>query len=97
MSGLRVHHPTRRNEILAVPHPGGDGREAKVYKIRLDARGDAIISDTVWARLEEARRFGWPHELVIANVVGTPPRQQLNLRRNRQVGRPLPEHRIVRT
>ena len=92
MSGIRIHHPTKRNCALLIPHPGNGTRKPKTYRIVLDTEGDCIVSDTIWQRLQEARAAGWPHELIIANVVTTPPRQFVG-----GVSTPVPEHHIVRT
>jgi hypothetical protein len=84
--GIRIYHPTARSSVLHVPHPGdrSSGRRPKVYKIELDPNGEAIISATIWQRLEEARGFGWPHDLIIANIVGHPPRQRIAVGRARR-------------
>lgn len=94
MSGLRLHHPTKTSCVLIVPHPGGNGRLPKDYRITLDANGDVIVSTVIWQRLEEARAAGWPHGLIVSNVVGEPPKQVLDMRARRRV--PLAEHRIAR-
>lgn len=92
MSGLRIHHPTKRNCALLIPHPGGESRAPKTYRIVLDTHGDSIVSEIVWQRLEEARAAGWPHELIVANVVSSPPTQRIGA----VPTPPAPEHRIVR-
>lgn len=81
--GIRILHPTARACILRIPHPGdpATGRRPKPYRIELDSNGEAIISTTIWQRLEEARAAGWPHGLIVANVVASPPKQRLELRR----------------
>ena len=74
MPGIRIHHPTLRACTLLVPHPGGGDRKAKDYHIRLDGHGNAIVSETVWERLQEARRNGYSdHQLLILNDVPHPP------------------------
>lgn len=95
--GLRLHHPTQRACVLLIPHPGdpATGRRPKTYHVELDGQGDVIVSETVWRRLEEARAAGWPHGLMLSNVVGNPPKQTIDQRRNVRRRR-LPEHLIVR-
>lgn len=95
--GIRLHHPTRRSEVLLIPHPGDPhaGRQPKTYRIELDSQGDIIVSETIWQRLEEARSKGWPHELVIANPVAEPPRQRINPFGARPT-RPIRETRVER-
>lgn len=79
MSGIRIHHPTLRNCVLLVPHPGefrrglkvyNKGRKPKDYRIELDSEGNCIVSDTVWLRLQEARG-----DFIILNEVSDPPSQ----------------------
>jgi hypothetical protein len=75
MSGLRIHHPTLRDVVLVIPHPGNaQGRRPKDYHIHIDNDGDAIVSETVWMRLEEARGSGLsPHKFLLMNTVLDPP------------------------
>jgi hypothetical protein len=74
--GLRIHHPALRACVLVVPHPGDPrtGRRPKDYRVHLDSSGDAIVSETVWTRLLEARASGLSvHELLVLNEVADPP------------------------
>jgi len=84
MSGVRIHHPTHKNCIMLVPHPGefrrglkiyNKGRKAKDYRIVLDAEGNCIVSETIWQRLQEAKA-----PFIILNTVENPPPQYLNMR-----------------
>jgi hypothetical protein len=78
MSGLRIHHTGGlRNCVLIVPHPGNaSGRKPKDYHVHIDNDGDAMVSETVWARLEEARGSGLsPHGFILLNTVLHPPTQ----------------------
>lgn len=77
MPGVRIHHPTERNCVLLVPHPGeikglirtrNKGRKAKDYRITLDSDGNAIVSETVWNRLQEAGA-----NFLVLNEVTEPP------------------------
>ncbi len=76
MSGLRIHFVGgQRNCVLLVRHPGNaQGRKPKDYQIRLDNEGDAIVSDTVWMRLQQAA----PHAFLLMNEVPNPPTQYIN-------------------
>ena len=75
MSGLRIRHPTLRNCVLIVPHPGNkNGRKAKDYHIHIDNEGESIVSNTVWGRLMEARKSGYSaHQFILLNTVLRPP------------------------
>lgn len=82
MSGLRIHHPTLRNCVLIVPHPGDPrtGRRSKNYEIHIDNEGDAIVSNTVWGRLMEARQSGLSkHDFILMNTVLHPPTQGIGI------------------
>jgi hypothetical protein len=59
-----------------VPHPGDalTGRRPKDYVVRLDHEGCCVVSEEVWARLQEARPFT-PHPLVAVNAVEKGPKQ----------------------
>lgn len=85
MSGLRIHHPDLRNCDLIVPHPGNaQGRRPKDYHISIDNEGDAIVSETVWMRLEEARHSGLsPHKFILMNTVLDPPTQGIGVNTDR--------------
>ena len=84
MSGIRIHHPTHRNCIMLVPHPGetknmwgktlNKGRKPKDYRIQLDNEGNCIVSDTVWKRLQEAGA-----SFIVLNEVPDPPAQNLSM------------------
>lgn len=79
MPGLRIHHPTHRNCIMQIPHPGefkrnkklyNKGRRPKDYQITLDNDGNAIVSETVWMRLQEADT-----SFIVLNEIKDPPSQ----------------------
>lgn len=76
MPGVRIHHPTLTNAVLIVPHPGdpATGRRPKDYHVRLDSNGDAIVSETVWDRLQQARGSGLSdHAFIVLGEVADPP------------------------
>jgi hypothetical protein len=74
VSGLRIHHPTLRNCVLVVPHPGMPN-PVDIH-ITLDNEGDAIVSETVWQHLLEARQSQLSvHEFILLDVVEHPPTQ----------------------
>lgn len=79
MSGLRIHHPELRNCQLVIFHPGTPatattrGRGAKNYHIDIDNDGYAIVSETVWMRLQEAFKGGAHHSFTLINEVADPP------------------------
>lgn len=76
MAGVRIHHPTLTNAVLIVPHPGdpATGRRPKDYHVRLDSDGNAIVSETVWDRLEQARASGLSeHAFIVLGEVKNPP------------------------
>lgn len=57
-----------------VPHPGDTKRKLKVYHIHIDDEGDAIVSETVWMRLQQARQSGMsPHDFIVVGEVKDPP------------------------
>jgi hypothetical protein len=59
---------------LLYPHPGGNGRGAKDYHLRLDADGQVTVSETVWSRIQEAEALGqWPERFVLVGTVSNPP------------------------
>lgn len=84
MPGLRIHHPTHRNCIMLVTHPGelksrfgktlNKGRKPKDYRIQLDNDGNCIVSETVWKRLQEAGA-----SFIVLNEVPDPPTQSLSM------------------
>ena len=81
MSGLRIHHPELRNCVLIVPHPGNaQGRKPKDYHVHIDNDGDAIVSEKVWQRLQEAKASGLSnHNFIHLNTVMTPPTQGIGI------------------
>jgi len=81
MSGLRIHHPTLRDCELIISHPGNaDGRKPKDYQIHIDHEGDAIVSEVVWMRLQEAHGSGLSvHQFVLLNTVMHPPTQRIGI------------------
>jgi hypothetical protein len=101
MAGVRIHHPTERDCTLLIPHPGDPrtGRRPKDYYIHVDADGDAIVSDTVWRRLVEARGSGLsPHGFIALNEVVDPPALMLSQDRpgpQKRTLRQAPDGRIV--
>lgn len=84
MPGLRIHHPTHRNCIMLVPHPGelksrfgktlNKGRKPKDYRIVLDNDGNCIVSETIWKRLQECNA-----SFIVLNEVPDPPSQSLSM------------------
>lgn len=81
MSGVRIKHPQLTNCTLVVPHPGGvdiNGtpslRRPKDYHVDLDNDGVAVVSETVWKRLEQARIMGMSeHNFLVLNEIADPP------------------------
>lgn len=74
MSGLRIHHPTVRDAVLVVPHPGNPsiGMRPKDVLIHLDGEGNSIVSAGVWEQLQQARA-GMPTLFMVLNEVQNPP------------------------
>jgi hypothetical protein len=77
MAGIRIQHIARKDCVLVVPHPGDPrtGRRPKDYFVTLDADGCAIVSETVWKRLQESVA-AFPHpnnHWVVINEVLAPP------------------------
>lgn len=74
MSGLRIHHPTVRDGVLVIEHPGDSiiGMKPKDLLIHFDGEGNSIVSEGVWERLKEATA-GAPVPIMILNEVGNPP------------------------
>jgi hypothetical protein len=94
MSGIRIHHISERGCVLVVPHPGfsvdnssdsAGSRRPKDYYVHLNQEGDAIVSERVWQRLQEA---GAGRVFVVLNEVANPP--------TLLVGGPPTETRAVR-
>lgn len=78
MPGLRIYHPTLRDCTLIVPHPGdpATGRKPKDYHVTVDPYGYALVSETVWMRLEQARQSDLsPHAFIVVDTVDNPPTQ----------------------
>ena len=76
MPGIRIHHPTLRSCVCIVPHPGDrrTNRRPKDYPITLDDDGNCIVSETVWRRLQEARKSQLStHNFIVLNEVKDPP------------------------
>lgn len=71
--GIRIAHISLRSCTARVPHPGGNGRAAKDYYLRLDSDGAVIVSEKVWSRLEEARAAGYEHGFELMHTVTNPP------------------------
>ena len=90
MSGLRIHHPTVRDAVLVVTHPGDPSIDMKpkdLY-VHLDSEGNSIVSAGVWERLQEATRMA-AVPIMILNEVPDPPTLRIG-----EV--PAPERRTVR-
>lgn len=81
MPGLRIHHPEIRNATLMIHHKGdvAKRRAPKDYEIKVDAHGDALVSETVWRRLQEAYA-DTPHGFYVLNEVKSPPAQVVDTR-----------------
>lgn len=87
MSGIRIHHVSERNCRLLIHHPGeirqglfkviNKGRKPKDYPINLDNGGNAIVSETVWMRLQEA---GAAKHFIVLNEVPNPPTLVMGMR-----------------
>lgn len=85
MGGVRLHHPTLRAgegttltyvvelpQAYPVPYdcPGcGKTHDRKAIHLRLDANGDVIVSEEVYAKLQEVFLAG----MEVANHVASPP------------------------
>lgn len=55
MSGVRLHHPSKRDCTIEIPHPGRPTPHGpKLYRLTFDSDGDTIVSTTVLARVLEA-------------------------------------------
>lgn len=75
--GIRIKHPTMSDVVLVIPHPGNPetGRQPKDYFVKLDSEGYAIVSETVWGRLQESAA-AIPHpnnQWLLVNTVAEPP------------------------
>jgi hypothetical protein len=75
MPGVRIHHREKRDCVVQIPHMGrSQAGHPKVYNVRLDGQGDAIVSPTVWSRLQEALGLlGSPNIFLLLDEVNTPP------------------------
>lgn len=91
--GLRIQHPDARfrGALLEIPHPDRTildpvlgARRPKVYPLRLDGEGCAIVSETVWRRIGECQaQVNGEHFLlrfVVLNEVLNPPTQMCSTR-----------------
>lgn len=99
MAGVRIHHPTLRHALLAVPSTRpfaapkwcsqcSETHQTKHYHVVLDGDGDAIVSTTVWERI---RQIG-SHPFLVMNEVDNPPEVQVGFHRDRQ----REERRVVK-
>jgi hypothetical protein len=77
--GVRIFHPSLRGAKLLVHHPGDPrvGRLPKDYHIVIDSEGYAIVSDTVWERLQQAKAHGFDGQFIVMNEVLDPPEQRV--------------------
>jgi hypothetical protein len=75
MPGVRIHHREKRDCVVQIPHMGRQSAgHPKLYNVRLDANGDAIVSPTVWQRLQEALGLlGSPSVFLVLDEVRQPP------------------------
>lgn len=91
MPGVRIHHRTRRDCVVQIPHLGRQTPSGpKLYNVTLDAEGDAIVSETVWQRVQEALGLlGQPSVFLVMNQVQEPPALILDTRA------PARERRVV--
>jgi len=64
---MQVWHPGELKRDSVVYNKG---RKAKDYQIRLDNEGNAIVSETVWKRLQEVSI-----QFIVLNEVSDPPMQ----------------------
>jgi len=85
--GVRINHPTIRSETIALHHDpttvGKDhrgelnrNRRAKTYYINVDSNGDALVSHTVWIRIQEAQsrsNVAAGQHFTLQNTVSEPP------------------------
>jgi len=82
MPGVRLHHPTKRNETVEVPHMGRPTVNGpKLYRLTFDGDGDTIVSETVLRRLREA--FGLLNlapTFLVLNEVLEPPMLTIGIR-----------------
>jgi hypothetical protein len=82
-----VRHESLRGCVVLIPDPrrpfrvrqpicGACGVEhsCKTYHLALDGEGCAIVSETIWQRIQ-----GLEHGLTLENEVRRPPRQVLDL------------------
>lgn len=93
-TGLCIYHPTLRNAKLMLHHPGNKqtGRKPKDYPIQIDSEGKALVSETVWMRLQQAKASGASrHDFVVLSEVKDPPTQSVSW-----VDNPQQEQRIFK-
>jgi hypothetical protein len=65
VSGVRLHHHTKRNTIVEIP---------KIYRLTFDQDGDTIVSPTVFARVMEAfSLLNLQPTFMVLNEVPEPP------------------------
>jgi hypothetical protein len=79
MSGIRIHHANKVScqvEVLHMGRPTPTG--PKVYRVQLDHDGDAIVSETVWHRLQEAYGLLGYCPFLMLNEVKRPPTLIIN-------------------
>lgn len=82
MAGVRIHHHSERNRVLRIENYGrlirqSDGlMRPKLYHVALDDLGNAIVSETVWERIQQA---GFGNEFLIMNEVARPPGQTVEI------------------
>jgi hypothetical protein len=89
VSGVRLHHHTKRNTIVEIPHPGrSTAHGPKIYRLTFDQDGDTIVSPTVFARVMEAfALLNLPPTFMVLNEVSEPPALIINF--NRADERPI--------
>lgn len=91
MPGVRIHHPTLRHAMLAIPTTREYGKPlhcrrcdephtVKHYHVIIDSDGNAIVSEVVWARLREIGT----HDFIVLNEVAKPPTQRVGMDSRRQ-------------
>lgn len=75
MPGVRIHHREKRDCVVQIPHMGRPTAHGpKLYNVALDSNGEAIVSPTVWARLQEALGLlGNPSVFLVLDEVKEPP------------------------
>jgi hypothetical protein len=99
MSGIRIRHPNSGAALYTIVSDRplqapmlcmrcSRTHDFKTYHIDLDDQGTAIVSETVWGKLQEIPNQ--PFSLV--NTVAKPPTIVLDLRRNLEFDKPLVTH-----